>query len=222
MFVPAAEHHHARARGGLVDDDVDVPENDEIELQRIGIGIPAESREMPRVASGAARVVRLSEGDVKPVRGGRRQHPKRAEERPALEPPFPVRPRSEPVPVDQPQSQAFHLHIKGFVDHAGVQDPFVERAEPRVVITDQDDEGASPRSELSECAEARASHWIAISLSRSEPEVAEIADDGQRIVGGEAIDEARESSRAFGAVEPEMNVTGEIGRHGGMNLGEND
>ena len=90
----------------------------------------------------------------------------------------------------------------------------VERAEPLVVIAGHDRQRAPLAPELGQGPQAFAAQRIVVSAARAHPEVAKIADDHQGIVARQSAQPGAEAAVAIGSIISQVNIAGEVMRHG--------
>src|SRR5205823_6966236 len=131
---------------------------------------------------------------------GRGQEAEGVQEEATLHAGLPRGAGAEAVAVDEVDLLAKCLNPEGLRREADAEDAPVERAEPAVVIAGQEGQATAAVAEGGEGAEAVAGGQGAAELAAGEPEVAEVADDRQGVVGPESGDEAGEPAGAIGAV----------------------
>ncbi len=147
--------------------------------------------------------------------GNRSRHPSEGfEKRPAFEDRFPGRMSSQPMPVRDPNLDPLDDRLESIRQERRAKSLLIKGAEPGVVVAGQDRDRPPSRAKLRKRPKPLATHRISLSLSSREPEVAEVADDRQRVRRCQARDHSREPSTSIGMVEPEVNVAEKIVGHG--------
>src|SRR5262245_43411461 len=136
--MPTAQNEHAGLCPRLVDGPMDVSEHDDVDPRRLAGRELTEASEIAILPGGSANVVCQTERPAEQTRGRVRNRAKCLEKGPALEQTLPVQSRAELVTVDETELESRNVEVPGLVNDPRAQGLFVKRAEPGIVVSDQD------------------------------------------------------------------------------------
>lgn len=207
---PVSEDDQAGAGKGFVEGFVDVSEEEEIGGIGESGGVLTVDMEVSPMGAGEVAFVDEAEAGLRGASQGGGQGAKGSKEGAAFHGGFPRFAGAEEVAVDDVETVSVGGAEEGFGDDHGSEPPVVDRFEPVVVISEEDGECASPFEELEQGAMPGAESGVEAALPAGEPEVGEVAGDGEGVGGFEAGDEPGEPGGAGGLLKTEMDVAGEI------------
>ena len=116
--------------------------------------------------------------------------------------------------MDQPDPKAVNDHVMRLGDDPAPNSALIEPTEPFVVIAGHDRQRAPPMAELGQVREARVGGQLVFGEPGAHPEIAEVADDHQVVRRREPAEPGAEAAVAFGMVPAQVDIAGEVMRHG--------
>ena len=137
---------------------------------------------------------------IKPPRQSARKQSEPLKKGSAFKDGFPASTGTEQVAVDQPNPYSLECEIVRLFENLGPYRPLIKRQEPKIMIPGHDLQSTATIPELDESHDSVTAEHLGFGGPGAHPEIAEVANDRQRITRSQACNEMDKATPSLGVI----------------------